>query len=258
MRSMSVRRLNEDGISGMMKFLDSFCTETPCPLSDARRLLASAETSEALPKNVEVDAERVFDRRFDLARYLHERIPRTELDDADRDEGLWAWLALLWFDQLCPSKNGQRKPGASAQWIPQLDNARRSYRHRVFGPYVVYNAHAGDPARLNALLADPVHIATSEVYRSFVETTLVTCPAAVEVATRLYYDQSSGRLRRGAGVKGPGGARRLIAVLQQFDRTFDLHSLTCDDLLGLLPDEFVGVKTPTIHVVKSATSGVQT
>jgi hypothetical protein len=84
-----------------------------------------------------------------------------------------------------------------------------------------------------------VSVATSETYRLFIENpALISCRAAVAVATHLYYDPTRGRLRRGAGAKGNGGCRRLVMVLQQFDCTFDLPMLTKEGLLELLPQEF--------------------
>jgi hypothetical protein len=51
----------------------------------------------------------------------------------------------------------------------------------------------------------------------------------------MYYDPAKGTFKRGAGGES---ARRLRTVLGQFDRTFDLHSITEHDLLTLLPREF--------------------
>jgi hypothetical protein len=67
---------------------------------------------------------------------------------------------------------------------------------------------------------------------------LVSCPAAVETTTRLYYDPGKRRVRRGAGSKGPGGCRRLLQVLQQFDCTYDLAMMRTQDLMTKLPPEF--------------------
>ena len=67
---------------------------------------------------------------------------------------------------------------------------------------------------------------------------LVTCKAVAGAATRLYYDDTTDRIRRGCSGKGPGSARRFADVLSQLDLTWDLHSLTVEQLLKLLPDEF--------------------
>jgi hypothetical protein len=67
---------------------------------------------------------------------------------------------------------------------------------------------------------------------------LVTCKAVVGAATRLYYDSASGRNRSGLSGRDPGSPRRFADILSQLDLTWDLHSLTTEELLELLPPEF--------------------
>ena len=51
------------------------------------------------------------------------------------------------------------------------------------------------------------------------------------IATRLFYDADATAIRRGAGGKGKGSARRLATVLMQFDRTFvAIQDLSVGDL----------------------------
>lgn len=244
MKLRRIRRLNDLGIDRMREFLDSLSSDTPQQIEEARHLLTDAATSEAIPNSVDVDSEAVFSRRFDLAEYLVQRVPKLGLPDPARDAGLWAWLALHWFSQLCPvDSDGSRRPGEHARWLPELSNSRRYYRHYVLGPFLVYQAHSDDPHRALVLLSEPVTVSTSELYRGFVEGPMLTCRSAVEAAKALYFDDEKTRLRRGAGAKGPGGSRRLLEVLLQFDRTFDIHSLSASDVLGMLPGEFDGFRS---------------
>lgn len=237
---MNLRRLNEAGLERMAAFLDSQsadkCDDYPV------EILTSLETSEELVVLIEVDSERHFPRRFEAAEYLYRQLRpmRERAEHLERDRGVWAWLALLWFDQLCPPDNrGRRKVGVRAQWIPELQNAWRYYRHLVLGPYLILRAHAEYGRLVEPVLCDPVHVSTSEHFRTVVETQqFVTSRAVIGAIGRLYYDPAKGRLVRGAGTKGAGGVRRLGNVLAQLDRTFDLHSLDAESLLGLLPREF--------------------
>jgi len=107
----------------------------------------------------------------------------------------------------------------------------------VLGPYLIYNAHNDDPRRAMCVLCQPVHAPGDVVEQMAARPQLVTSRAVVGVATHLYY-AGDGSLRRGAGGKGPGSARRLGDVLMQFDRTFDLHSMDGTQLLEMLPPEF--------------------
>lgn len=244
MRSTRIRRLNEEGMRRMREFLKSLDAEAAPSFDQARYLLSSPDTGQALPNAVEVDGDKVFARRFDLAAYLHERVPRLGVIDPIRDAGLWAWLALLWFEQLCPaSKNGARKAGEHYRFIPELDNYRTRYRHRVLGPYIIYSAHRQDPHRAMCMLCQPppIHPDTAEQLAS--RQYLIQSAALIGTATELYYDPSTRDLRKGATTyKGkepkPGTLRRLVDVSAQFDRTFDLLGMAPDQFVSLLPREF--------------------
>lgn len=234
---MELRRLNEEGIRRMEAFLDSLTTQTTEPYPES--LLTDPATSDALEVQIEVE-RRSFPRRFELAQYLYQRLSGSGLREPERDAGLWAWLALFWFDQLSPAEpDGCRSPGERARWIPRIDSARRYYRHLLLGVYAVYLPYADTPDLVEALLCDALPTATSEKFRLFAENQrLLNCPAALRISRLLYYDGERRRLRRGAGRKDQGGLRRLVAFLDQLDRTYDLQLLSPHDLLDLLPTEF--------------------
>ena len=89
-----------------------------------------------------------------------------------------------------------------------------------------------------ALLANPPHQPGDIAEQLASRQELVTNPSVMEVATRLYINPETGRPKRGAAGRGPGSARRLAAVLNQLDLTWDLYGLDPDKLLDLLPEEF--------------------
>lgn len=237
---MKMRRLNEEGIRRMAAFLDSLTTEAPEAYPGS--ILSDSSTSEALSVVVSIEP-RQFRRRYEAAHFLHERLSSSRLPEPERDAGLWAWLALFWFDQLCPpDETGKRRPGEQARWIPRLDSARRYYRHLLLGPYLIYAAHADNPQRAMCVLCQPLHSPGDVVEQIAARPQLVTSSAVVGAATRLYCT-GGGALRRGAGGKGAGSARRLGDVIMQFDRTFDLHALDDVRLLEMLPREFDRFRT---------------
>lgn len=246
---MLLRRLNDEGIRRMGGFLDSLTTDRPERYPED--VLTDRATSEPLAVSVEV-ARCIFPRRFEMAEYLWERLSGSGLHEPERDAGLWAWLALYWFELLCPpDRDGRRKPGERLRWIPNIDDWTRTLRHLALGPYAVYAAYAHRTHLVEPLLCDPLPVPTSEIFRLFAENRrLLMCPGVLDVARRLYYDDAAKRLIRGAATKDTGGIRRLVAVLSQLDRTYDLPTLTSADLLRLLPAEFVGddgalyVRTP--------------
>lgn len=234
---MNLRRLNPDGIVRFTDYL--LALKTDQKLSIPTDLLTDTAASEEIPPGIEIK-ETTFGTRLDAAAYIDKLLSATDLPNPERDTGIWAWLALYYFDQLCPpASDGARKVGEIARYIPQIDVSRRYYRHMLLGPVVMFRAHADNPKRLLALLSNPMNVATSETYRLFIENpSLIACNAVVETATLLYYDHKRMKLKRGAGSKDAGGCRRLIDYLQQIDCTYDLPSLTMARLGAMLPDEF--------------------
>jgi hypothetical protein len=184
--------------------------------------------------------QREFPDRMAAAKYLNDILNDVRNDDVARDVGLWAWLSLFFFNQICPADSeGDRRVGAQrTTWIPQIDVSRRFYRHALLGPYLAYRAHRDAPERGRVLLSDPMHVTTSEAFRLFIETAFVNMAGPVALATEFYFNSERNKLRRGAGTKGKGGLRRYLNVLQQLDVTYDLHSLSVDGLRALLPEEF--------------------
>jgi hypothetical protein len=60
----------------------------------------------------------------------------------------------------------------------------------------------------------------------------------MELATALYIDQESQRPKKGAAGRGPGSARRLADILNQFDLTWDLYAMHIAAMLKMMPKEF--------------------
>jgi hypothetical protein len=238
MNPVRIRRLNDNGLVRMEDFLDSFAA-TPARAVDFQKdiwpILTGHDTTSHVPNVVQADADRRFPRRHDLAEYLHGLIPGLGLQDPTRDRGLWAWLALLWFDQLAPANGGGRKVGERAKWLP---DRWKYYRHLVRGPYLIYLTNQDRPQRAAALLHNPPHTPGELVGQLAATQDVAQSKAAIGVATLLYYDSARRTLKHGAGGSGPGSPRRLRTVLDQLDRTYDLQALTEEKLLSLLPAEF--------------------
>jgi len=74
---------------------------------------------------------------------------------------------------------------------------------------------------------------------------LITNRGVIEAANLLYFDTKQRKPKRGAAVtsKKPGTIMRFIDVIQQFDLTHDLYSMTGEEVLALLPSEFDEWKT---------------
>jgi hypothetical protein len=231
-----VRELNEEGIRRLVEFLASFRTDAPQgrPVD----ILTDPRTSHELPCEIEVES-RNFATRLEAAQYLDEVFQHSNLVGIETNRGMWAWLSLFYFDQLCPADgHGRREPKEMARWIPEVNNYQRYYRHLLAGPYRIYRAHRDCPERALALLHNPLHKPGDIVGQIASRQEYVTNKAVVEAATKLYIEPASRTAKRGAQTKGPGGPRRFAAVLNQLDVTWDLYAMTADEILEMLPSEF--------------------
>lgn len=235
---MNVRRLNEQGIAQLTAFLESLTGEAPLPYPSA--LLTNRDYTEDIHPAIDIE-ERTFGSRYAAAAYLDSLFKDSGMTGIEHDRGLWAWLSLFYFEELCPPKaGGKRQPGQIARWIPESDVSWRYYRHLLGGPYRIYAAHSDAPERALLVLCGPLHQPGEIVEQIVSRREIVTNSGIMEAASHLYYDRSSGRPKRGAATKeGRGTVRRFTDILNQFDLTWDLYSLESPDLLQMLPDEFL-------------------
>lgn len=233
---MIVRRLSDAGIARFSQFLDSLSSEHALPYPED--LLESEE--DAIVLGVRVEVENVaFENRFAAAKYLQERFGDPRLQGIENDPGIWAWLSLLYFEQLCRTdEDGNYRPGDMARWIPENDNFRKYYRHLLRGPFSIYRTHRDNPERALALLCGPLSEPGDVVEQLAARQELVTNSGVMGLATGLYYDSGKKTLKRGAAGRGPGSARRLADLFNQLDITWDLYGMASDRLLILLPAEF--------------------
>ena len=218
---MQIRRFTDRGLERFDEVREG---NSATPL---KSILADSLYSEPISNAGEVE-ERQFESRFAVGEYFNSVL--TEVPD----QRTWAWLAAFYYDELCPDG----RPGERARWVPALSNFQRYYRHLLAGPYLVYKAHLSSPRRAMAVLANRPHQPGDIAEQLVSRQEIVTNPAVMEVATRLYIDPRNDSPKRGAGGQGPGSPRRLAAVVDQLDLTWDLYALTSEQLLDLLPSEF--------------------
>ena len=234
---MKLHRFNDDGIKRFGQFLDALSVDAA--LVVPTDLLTDAAYVVPVPPGPKLEAQQ-FTNRMDTARYLDGVLSGVTGSEVARDVGLWAWLSLFYFDQLCPPDGrGHRKPMERARWIPAVDDAQRYYRHFLAGAYRVYLAHRDDPDRAMVLLHVGFPVVGHFWYQLASRQELVTNPAIMEAATELYVGQPGTKAKRGAtSEKTPGSVFRFVAVLNQLDPVWDLYAMKKEQILNLLPGEF--------------------
>lgn len=198
-------------------------------------LLEDSQLSRPLGITYSTPSNALVPTRWNLGGWL---VKSFGQQDDRMDAGAWSWLALDLFDLLCPIIAGTRKLREDARYLLEADDYRKAYRHLLAGPYLLMQAHRGDPASVQGLLATTPD-APGEVYEQLAARKYtITSRAVVQAATFLYFDLTTGKLKRGAGGSAAGSPRRLSEVLQQFDLTYDLQAIPANRLLNILPKEF--------------------
>lgn len=237
---MRVRRFNDAGLLRFEQWLALAQSQhAPIPPTD---MLEDAEMTCVLEQKIEVEQQQ-FPRRFEAAKYLYEILRGHDLNEPERDKGLWAWLTVYFWDVVCPvDGKGKRHVMRLERYYPQVEIYTRYYKHLLLGPYVLYAAHADDPERAMCVLANPVDKPGDVVESIASRKYIATSAAMVAVATVLFTER--GAYKRGAQdadkSKQRGGTSRRLAkdFGEQIDRTYDLHLMDRDSLVSILPKEF--------------------
>jgi hypothetical protein len=202
-------------------------------------LLESPEFVERLPYNRLVPNHQ-FSDRFEFGVAITELLSQYDQHAVSFDRGLWSWLAAFYFEQLAPrDKSGKRMLRKDYVYI--LSESRIYYRHLVRTPWFLIKSHG---ERCKYLLASRPGDAAPLSRQSYLLDQLaarqfvISSPALVGAAARLYTDRHTGLPTRGAGAKGSGSPRRLALIANQLSLTHDIHDMPVDRLMKLLPEEF--------------------
>lgn len=233
---MQLRKFNNAGIDAFQRFLAAY-RENPREAVPVT-LLESEDHSLLVPNKIEVEA-REFSSRRDAANYFHEVLAPLSPDTIRKDAGMWTWLSLFYFDQVCPASNGSRKVRNDYTYIYMPDESRYFYRHLLFIAWQVKQL----APKHNRLFLDSSLVTldkmTTEVFKKLF---LTRIPCLFELLDRLYWDCANNRPAKGVvsphKVSAGDLVHRLPTRIRQLEKTYDLHSLEANQLLEILGDEF--------------------
>lgn len=98
---METRKLTEFGLEKFKEYILGRREEKEIPVPTY--LLDDPESSESLELSVQIE-NRKFNSRYEMGCYLTSLFDNHDIQPFIGDSGFWSWLALFWFDQLCPQK----------------------------------------------------------------------------------------------------------------------------------------------------------
>lgn len=230
---MRVREFNDEGIQAAHSFLDALkagdVLPVPEDLLEADDL--SAETGVSV-RNV----PSTFDTRFELALWLNRALDSIMSTERAHSTGMWTWLTLRMLDVVAPARaDGSRRIGERSLYVLEPDNWLRYYRHLLAGPCRVMRAHWDELHVTQAILAGKPNV-PGELYEQIASRQeVITSGALVRLTRKLYWDSATKSVKRGAGGKGAGSARRLASLLLQLDLTWDFAEMDDERMVSLLP-----------------------
>lgn len=207
-------------------------------------LLENPDCTRLAPGGASIET-RVFTSKFTFAEALSPALTKVREARLPSDQwpGVWDWLALFYFDSICPrGANGKRKLKDPARYSYNPAWNRR-YRHRVFGPAGLY-MRLGDSSRL--LIHGDATSLTDWEEQTASRYQIGGNKGIADALFRLYWDPAKQAPKRGAAPnsKKPGTLRRFGDLILQLDRTFDLMSISSTAILDLLPREFSKFREP--------------
>lgn len=228
---MIVHRLNDSGIDQFRVYLgrlrEAPSTPPPTELTNDPRFTE--------PLRPRLPIERLqFASKFEAGSYLCGLFADFPSDRLRSDGGLWSWLAIWFFDQLCPlDSKGARRPKDNVKYIARTGDHRFGLdKHFLFFPWKLRALH-GELA--DFLLAAPLDRDTRE-QREWTGYHLSLLTSLIELCRRLYWDEVAQRFKHGArSTNQPGNLRRFVQVAKQLEVTYDLNGMSTEEIAALLP-----------------------
>lgn len=236
---IKTRMLNAEGITVFTRWLENPDGNTP-PAE-----LLDSEAMTELFGDYEIDTLLEFGSRLELGLYLNEQLKGADFNDlmSPDSDGLWVWLALIYFDQL--SAKGIRR---AEHYVVMRKGSAGSlaYRQAARTSYELVHIH-GKCAQI--CLKSPMHTFGDMTEQLASRQTIAHNRGFFQTAYDLYV--ADGMLKRGASSKpkppkdrkpgdraGLGSVRRLAVALQRLDLTYDTEDMESGQMKAVLPKEF--------------------
>lgn len=235
---MLIRSLSEEGLSLFQEHIMGLRSGAAVPTP--KWLLDDERTSIAIDLSVDLD-NLDFSSRYEMGVYLSESLKSRDVQPLIGSRSFWSWLGLFWFDQFCPADgNGTRKPSMPYNYVLSDDYKHRS-RHAVFITWQLVTRY-GEAARF--LLCGDMSRRGELIEQMMARQDILSLEGVMKLASRLYSDERSGKFKRGAAARDSRGCvSRYVTWLQQLELTYDLYSISADELEDLLPKEFDRFRT---------------
>ena len=241
---MWLRSFNESGMQQFQTFLDRY-QDGSMRLDDASAIARSTQLSDLVEPRMQIDIPPSCIKR-ELAALVCDGFVKAGYDELPtrataRNRGMWTWIAAASFHLIRSRRIRQGKPNLrDYSYYILAESGLRYYRHRVAGPARIHWLFRDAPREARLFLNSEIDQVSEFEERLAVTMRYVSNRELTRVLDTLYFDTKTFRQKRGAvsDAGQRGVLRRFMTVIDQLDRTYDLHSMKADQILDLLPPEF--------------------
>jgi len=236
--SDKIREFNAKGINAFRIYLDEIKNgiRNDLPKDFVHKKTLTKELSVSINKGVDD-----FENKYDMAKYLYqELVVGNPVKNIWSKVGVWSWLSAYYFDLVCPDMDGVRKPGEDYRHILEVSRLgggwSRFYRHLIASPVRLF---AFSLASSRILLSANFYENGDFIEQFASKKEYAGNRTIISVLNRMYFDENNNKAKRGAQTKNrPGTHRRYLTILEQLLLNYDIQTMTDDELISLLPDEF--------------------
>ena len=222
-------------------------------------LLSGTDFAEPMGLNVEIDLEEKFPSRFEFAEYICGRFGTAWKEELLGDPGLWAWLAVAYWDQFTAAGVNRQDHyiPMMGHYAGRLGHQRIDYRSCTRSPVLLYHRF-GDQAKffLKGSAKVPSSMATmGDLIEQLLGKQDVFGNDRIMETIMSHYSDADGRMQTGAtgytkkkGKKlksgkwsktGYGKVRRLVeGVLPRLKLTYNVNELLAAEVITLAGPEF--------------------
>jgi len=232
-----IRQFNSDGLSLFSNYLEEMKLNTQDRLP--HDFITDNAYSVELTDDIKIEITQ-FENKSEFIKYLYPLVKRIRIDNLYYRSNLWSWLAAAYFDTLCPQReDGSRKVESQDRYILNTNEWKRYYRHLIATPLRLYH-EVNDDNLSKIYLTGKAYKHGDIIEQLASRQERATVRGILEAVILLYWDPNKNRPKLNSTNRNkPGNLRRLAgSILGQFQMTYDLNSMTGQDILKLLPAEF--------------------
>lgn len=245
-----LRILNDNGLDAFQVFINQTRAREEAGegrLDPPCQLLTDDLVAEILDFTIELDDAEHFSNRFDLAIYLNQVLGPVFVDRLYTRPGLWAWIALFYFDQLrAENGNTQRSEHfVPDEWAKQTPGQDLGYRHCVRTPFQLLRDYGEDFARF-FLIGRPAS-QMGDIVEQVVSSPKLLRNERIRATIVELYQAKSGGVKRGAASvpsknrtseAGRGGLRRFARVyVPRVKLGYDIDEMALGDIISACGSE---------------------